>query len=59
MIITAGPYYGPAVKIRLSLLALKPAVKMDIFTADISPPAPKPAVKMGLGPAVKINPQSK
>ena len=42
-------------KIRLSLLALKPALKMDIFTADISPPAPKPAVKMGLGPAVKMN----
>ena len=34
---------------------LKPAVKMRIITADISPPAPEPAVKMDLGPVVKIN----
>jgi len=34
---------------------LKPAVKMRIITADISSPAPEPAVKMDLGPAVKIN----
>jgi hypothetical protein len=27
----------------------------SIFTANISPPAPKPAVKMGLGLVVKIN----
>jgi len=32
VIITAGPSHGPA-------------VKMDIFTAHISPPAPKPALK--------------
>jgi len=32
-------------------------VKIVIFTVDISPsaPKPKPTVKMGLGPAVKIN----
>jgi hypothetical protein len=30
-------------------------VKIVIFTVDISPWAPKPAVKMGLGLAVKIN----
>jgi hypothetical protein len=30
-------------------------VKISIFTADISPPAPKLAVKVGLGPAVKMN----
>jgi len=32
-------------------------VKMSIFTADISPLALKPVVKMDLGPAVKIDQQ--